>query len=111
MGSESVERALQSLDAPETPTKIAFSIAQTPSDHHVDHVEMEEALSQAQQGIGNVKSLPRPIGDIGSVVDALPVVTAAVKSFADTWSSLLDKLEIFTQITDQLAEVRSRIRH
>ncbi|KZP29227.1 hypothetical protein FIBSPDRAFT_212881 [Athelia psychrophila] len=71
---------------------------------------MEEALSQAQQGIGNVKSLPRPIGDIGSVVDALPVVTAAVKSFADTWSSLLDKLEIFTQITDQLAEIHPYVK-
>lgn len=46
-----------------------------------------------------------------SVGDALTGVTGAVKSFAVTWSTLLDKIEIFTRMTDQFAEVRSRLKH
>lgn len=68
-------------------------------------MQREEALFQARQGLGSVKHIPSITSNIESVVDASTGTADALRSFAETWSSLLGKMELFTQVTDQLAEV------
>lgn len=70
---------------------------------------MEEACSQAQQNVGQIKAAPLVLDNVEAVVGVSSGVVDTVKSVSNTWNSLLNKIDLFTRIFDQLSEVQSTI--
>lgn len=108
-GSVGISQVLQRTDASGTPAQITFAIAEISPDSNVDRLNTEEALSHARQGIGNLNPNSNITGDICNMLQAVPTDAAFFNSFLDTWDALLNKIEIFSRITDHLGEVRSRV--
>ncbi|KAF7974592.1 hypothetical protein HWV62_11868 [Athelia sp. TMB] len=87
---------------------ILKSLANTNS-NDTERLQREEALARARQGIDDAQLAPLAVDKAESAMNASTDAVLALQSFADTWNSLLSKIELFVQVTDQLTEVRSRL--
>ncbi|KAF7974593.1 hypothetical protein HWV62_11870 [Athelia sp. TMB] len=90
-------------------TKIKFSITSLPKHAAVAVLQREEAIGMAEHGISGMQAAPLTTNNMEALLHGSAGAADAVTSFADTWSSLLDKIEPFIEITDKLAEVRSLV--
>ena len=92
---------------PSTGNETIFRPPANTNSTNTEKLQREEALARARQGIDDAQLGPSAIDKAEDVMNASIDGVVALKSFTDTWDSLLSKIEIFVQITDQLAEVRS----
>lgn len=72
----------------------------------LSQLQREEALTSAQTGISRIQAAPPAIEKLNQVVDISLDATNALNSFTTTWGSLLQKIELFVDVADELAEVR-----
>jgi hypothetical protein len=77
------------------------------SDADADELNAGDALAQAKDELSDVKSIPSRLEPIPGVVDTSATVINDTKSVSDIWGPLLDKLKLFTELVDKIAEVRS----
>ncbi|KZP04636.1 hypothetical protein FIBSPDRAFT_967959 [Athelia psychrophila] len=86
------------------PTAITFSLANLAQNADVGRLGEEDALSQARGGLDLMTSA----SGVGAVTQAGDIAAQAVdvaESLGSIWESVLNKLEIFTEITKVIAEV------
>ncbi|KAF7974595.1 hypothetical protein HWV62_11874 [Athelia sp. TMB] len=93
-----------------TPSTIpSFDAAGTPptsaAQPDISQLQRDEALASARTGLGRIHGPPTAIEESDKIIDASSNVVNAVSSFATTWSSLLQKIELFVEVADKLAEV------
>ncbi|KAF7979229.1 hypothetical protein HWV62_43190 [Athelia sp. TMB] len=94
-----------------TPSTDTATKRQSSSDavhSNIDQLRREEALAQARQGIDGTQTAPSVTKRLDQAISASSDAADALRSFADTWGALLQKIELFVQVADQLAEVRSQ---
>lgn len=87
------------------PTKITFSLLNLVPDADVGRLGEEEALSQAKEGLNQMTS-PSIVETILQVDELAAQAADDVESFGRTWDSVLNKLAIFTKMTEVISEVR-----
>lgn len=88
----------------ELPIAITFSMLGIPQDANIEQLREEEALSQALIGTDSMKypSL------VGAVIQANEMAIESVddaESLYSTWTSVLNKLQVFTEISAAISEV------
>lgn len=88
------------------PTTIMFSLSKLAQYADLGRLVKEDALSQAHGGLDQMITA-LGIGKLQSVDGMNGQVLPAVESFGNIWESVLEKLEIFTEITSVLSEVRN----
>lgn len=77
------------------------------SDADAHELNAGDALVQAKDELGDMKSAPSRFEPILGVVNTSATVINNTKSVSDIWGPLLDKLELFTKLVDKITEVRS----
>jgi hypothetical protein len=65
---------------------------------------MEEAVAQAKDALVHMKLAPSSLEPIQDV-DTSVAVVANIKSLSTTWGPLLDKVKLFTELVDGIAQV------
>lgn len=88
---------------------MSFSLLDLAQDTDVGRLGEEEALAQAKTGLGQMASS----SVVGTFLRADDMAARAVddaESFVGTWESVLNKLVIFTEVTNLMSEVRSPAR-
>ncbi|KAF7970764.1 hypothetical protein HWV62_23104 [Athelia sp. TMB] len=72
----------------------------------ITQLQREEALARAREGIYGIHAAPPGTEEqVGQVIGASSDVANALSSFATTWDSLLQKIELFVDVTAKLADV------
>jgi phage-related minor tail protein len=66
---------------------------------------MEEAVAQAKDALVHMKPPPSSLEPIQGAVDTSVAVVANIKSLSTTWGPLLDKVKLFTELVDGIAQV------
>jgi hypothetical protein len=89
----------------EVPTVIKFTISSVTTSDEATSAQMDEAVSQAKEAYEHIAPSPPAVASasdaVGVAVDAIPSVNVAFT----TWEPLLEKVKLFTEIVDKIAEV------
>ncbi|KZP17827.1 WD40 repeat-like protein [Athelia psychrophila] len=100
-GASEVSRELRKdLEVP-SDVRITFSISALPKDADINQLR----LAQARKRLGEMKGAPSTVEQAEAVAGMAGQAADTARSFGDIWSSVLANLELFTEITDKLAEV------
>jgi len=67
---------------------------------------MEEAFPQGGEASEGITSAPLLAQGAATAFDVSTAVVADIQSTLTTWSSLLEKVKLFTDLVDKVAEVR-----
>ncbi|KAF7970763.1 hypothetical protein HWV62_23102 [Athelia sp. TMB] len=76
-----------------------------PAHPDISQLQRNEALSSAQDGINRIQPAPPAIEMFGQAISISSDATNALGSFAATWGTLLQKIELFIEVADRLSEV------
>lgn len=87
------------------PTTVTFSFLNLAQDADVGRLAEEEALSQAKEGLDQMAS-PSVVEAILRVDELAAQAVDDVESFGRIWDSVLNKLAIFTKMTEVISEVK-----
>ncbi|KAF7984138.1 hypothetical protein HWV62_16782 [Athelia sp. TMB] len=79
------------------------SSSQAQSD--ISQLQRIEAIASARDGIDQIQVAPPAIEKLNQTFNVSSDATNALNSFATTWGSLLQKIELFVDLADKLAEV------
>lgn len=85
-------------------TVIEFTIMAVPMASDIDILNMENAIAQGKDAVDCMKppasyeTIPGPVGASGTVTNNTRVVS-------DNWSSLLEKIQLFTELVDAISGV------
>ena len=66
---------------------------------------MEEAVAQGKDALVHMKLAPSPLEPIQGAVDTSVAVEANIKSLSTTWSPLLLKVKLLSEIFDGITQV------
>ncbi|KZP17847.1 WD40 repeat-like protein [Athelia psychrophila] len=97
-GSSEVARALRNDFNMPSPVSLTFSISTLSNDAASSS---EEVLSQAREGLSGMKGEPSALVKVAGMALQAP---GTPRPFGDICSSVIEKLELFTKITDELAQ-------
>ena len=106
-GSTPGTNAIPSTLAPADTTATLQSSVDATS---VTELQRNKALESAREGIANTHPAPPAMERLNQVISSSSDAVDGLSSFSDTWGVLLEKLKVFVEVTDQLAEVRLRMR-
>jgi hypothetical protein len=84
---------------------IEFTITTTSKASDAAELNMEEAVAQGKNALVNMKLAPSSLEPIQDAVDTSVAVVANIKFLSTTWSPLLDKVKLFTELVDGIAQV------
>jgi hypothetical protein len=84
---------------------IEFTIITTSMASDAAGLNMEEAVAQAKDALVHMKLAPSSLEPIQDAVDTSVAVVANIKSLSTTWGPLLDKVKLFTELVDGIAQV------
>jgi len=69
-------------------------------------LNMKQAVVQGKDALDHMKSAPSSVVEpIQGATDASTTVTNNIKSVSDTWGPLLQKIKLFSELVDKIAEV------
>lgn len=89
-------------------SKIVFTMSALSQSANVEQLRVDEAISQAREGLAEMREASSSVIKIAETGPGMVnQAVASVQSFSDTWNSVISKLELFTQLTDAIAEVWS----
>ncbi|KAF7970726.1 hypothetical protein HWV62_23176 [Athelia sp. TMB] len=92
-------------------SEIAVSIVSLPMNTDIRKIQMEEEIGRARRGIAGMQKAPPRTDQMEDALDFADSAIDDATSFADTWDSLLDKIEPFVDFVDDLGEVIIGQRH
>jgi hypothetical protein len=73
-------------------------------------LDIEAAVvTQGNDGLDGMKPMHPSFEPIQGVVDTSATVINDIKSFSDTWGPLLQKIRLFSELVDTIAEVKYRM--
>jgi hypothetical protein len=89
---------------------IEFTIAATSKSSGLDAVglNMEAAITQGKNVVSHMKSVPSAFGPIQGAIDTAVAVEGDIKSLSNSWGPFLQKVELFTQLVNGIAQVSGR---
>ena len=88
-----------------TQTIIEFTIVATSKVSGAAELDMEAAVTQGHDELDRMKPHPS-FEPIEGVVGTSATVIDHIKSLSDTWGPLLQKIRLFSELVDTIAEVR-----
>lgn len=94
----------------ELPTVVEFDIASTESTNAAERT-MYDAVALANSDHDAMKGPPAQLGQISDGVELASTLEDTAKSIADPWTSLVNRLEVFTDVMDKISEVRFTLMH
>ncbi|KAF7978740.1 hypothetical protein HWV62_44748 [Athelia sp. TMB] len=68
-------------------------------------LQIDEALASAQVGIDRIQAAPPAIDKLNQAIGVSSGAMNTLNSFATIWGSLIQKIELFVDVADKLAEV------
>ena len=86
---------------------IEFTITTTSMASDAAGLNMEEAVAQGKDALVHMNLAPSSSGPIQGAVDTSFAVVANIKSLSTTWSPFLDKVKLFSELVDGIAQVSS----
>ncbi|KAF7966724.1 hypothetical protein HWV62_37267 [Athelia sp. TMB] len=86
-------------------SEIVVSIVSLPMNADIRKIQMEEEIGRARRGIAGMQKAPPRTDQMEDALDFADSAIDDATSFADTWDSLLDKIEPFVDFVDDLGEV------
>jgi hypothetical protein len=84
---------------------VEFTITTTFKAPDAAGLNMEEAVARAKDAIVHMKLPPSSLEPIQGAVDTSVALVANVKSLSTTWSPLLLKVKLLTELVDGIAQV------
>ncbi|KAF7971793.1 hypothetical protein HWV62_19927 [Athelia sp. TMB] len=85
------------------PTSLLFTLSTLSNDADVSRLREEEVIQQARSGLKQMSVAPSALSKIQRASDVSSEVLSSAKSFEDIWGSLLEKLQLFTTLLNQLS--------
>ena len=70
-------------------------------------LNMGEAFAQGRDAVYDMKPIPLSSQRIQAAVDISAVTNNNIKSMSDVWDPLLQKIKLFSELVDAIAEVRN----
>ena len=95
------------LNRRQTGIIIEFTIATTSTASDAAGLNMEEAVTQGKEALVRMNLAPSSLEQIQGAVDTSVAVVANIKSLSTTWSPFLDKVKLFSELVDGIAQVSS----
>ncbi|KAF7970732.1 hypothetical protein HWV62_23188 [Athelia sp. TMB] len=86
-------------------SEIVVSIVSLPMNTDIRKIQMEEEIGRARRGIATMQKAPPRTDQMEDALDFADGAIDDLTSFADTWDSLLDKIELLSDFVDDLGEV------
>jgi hypothetical protein len=106
-----ITRELSKYDAHgnqrKTKSIVEFTIVTISKATDAAGLNMEEAFTQWRDPFQNMKPIPSSSQRIQAAVDISTVTNNNIKSLSDVWDPLLQKIKLFSELVDAIAEVRS----
>jgi hypothetical protein len=106
-----VVRELSKYDAHgnqrKTQSIVEFTIVTISQATNTAGLNMDEAFTQGRDAVHNMKPIPLSSQQIQTVVDISTVTNNNIKSISDVWDPLLQKIKLFSELVDAIAEVRN----
>ena len=84
---------------------IEFTITTTSKASDAAGLNMEEAVAQGKDALVHMKLAPSSLEPIQGAVDTSVAVVADIKSLSTTWSPLLLKVKLLSEIFDGITQV------
>ena len=84
---------------------IEFTITTTSKASDAAGLNMEEAVTQGKNALVHMKQAPSSFEPIQGAVDTSVAVKANIKSLSTTWSPLLLKVKLLSELVDGIAQV------
>jgi len=78
----------------------------TSEDSDTAELDMEVAVTQGNDELDHMKPIHSSFEPIQEVVDTSATLMNDIKSLSDTWGPLLQKIRLFSELVDTIAEVR-----
>jgi hypothetical protein len=85
---------------------IEFTIVTMSKDDDAVGLNMDEAVTRGKVALDHMQPAPSPLEPIQGVADASANMINNIKSVANSWDPLLQKVKAFTELVDTIAEVR-----
>jgi hypothetical protein len=105
-----VTRELCKFDTRGNPYKtqaiIELTIAAVPTASDAGVLNMEEAITQQNNVLDSMIPPPLSINQIQEAVDSSATGLNNIQSVSATWGPLLQKIKLFSELVDSIAEVR-----
>ena len=91
-----------------TQTIVEFTIVATSRVSNAAELNMGAAVTQVNDELDRMKPIHSSFEPIQEVVDTSAILMNDIKSLSDTWGPLLQKIRLFSELVDTVAEVRCR---
>jgi hypothetical protein len=105
-----VTRELCKFDALGSPCKtqtiIEFTITAVPKGSDAGLLNLEEAITQQKDALDSMIPAPSSVTPTQETVDTSAAVLNDIQSVSATWAPLLQKIKLFSELVDSIAEVR-----
>jgi hypothetical protein len=102
-----ITRELHKIDAHgkqrKTQTTIEFTIVAISKASDAAGLNMEEAIVRGKEALDSIEPAASSFEPIPWITNAL---VNDIKSVSNTWDPLLQKVKLFTELVDEVAEVR-----
>ena len=85
---------------------IEFSIVTISQAANADGLNTSEAVTRGKEALDRMKPAPSPLEPIQGVTNASANVIDNIKSVSNSWDPFLQKVKLFTELVDTIAEVR-----
>lgn len=94
----------------ESQTSIKFNLESMAKSAEVGELEMDDALMEGKKAMKGFVPMPRAVGMVQGAVDTYQSTTYVASSFPimpvlSAWEPFLEKVELFTNMVDGIAEV------
>lgn len=89
----------------QTQMVLEFTIAMVSRASDAVTLNMEEAVKQGKVALDGMKQDPSAVNAIQGAVDNSAIVIDAINSVSGFWHPLVEKLKLFSELVDSIAEV------
>jgi hypothetical protein len=93
-----------------TQTIVEFTIVATSRVSNAAELNMGVAVTQVNDELDRMKPIQTSFEPIQEVVDTSATLMNDIKSLSDTWGPLLQKIRLFSELVDTIAEVSYQTR-
>jgi len=107
--SGGITRELFDHDGHKTTSMLEFTIMSITEASDAADLNMGEAVAQGKDVLDRMKLMPSMFQRIRGATDVSGTVTNNIKPLSAVWGPLLQKIKIFTELVDEIAEVRKQI--
>jgi hypothetical protein len=90
----------------ESQATIEFTVVSSAASTDATENQMDESVMQGNIAVEQIHPASPPLELLVGAVDHVNMTIDSTTSETDVWKPLLEKIELFTKIVDQIAQVR-----